>query len=106
VVTPPVRFGESEVGETGFGEREFRGRAVGKGYFGKLEVGERESGDFDGRVRVPCTKGNYGTHRTLPWTLDQEMKCHISSEGWRVCVPQENQQDSAKTSDSGWKLWV
>jgi len=35
---------------------------LGEREFGELEVGERY---FNGRVRVPCAKGNNGTHRTL-----------------------------------------
>jgi len=52
---------------------------------------ERDSGDFDGTVRVPCAKG-----RRRNATSQKQVgapSCHL---------PQEVQQNSAKASGSRW----
>jgi len=54
-------------------------------------LGERDSGDFDGDGKKEITERT-GLW-TLRWTSYQEKKVHM---------PQEVQQASAKTPDSGW----
>jgi len=102
-------LGEREFGEQEVGEREVGEREVGERVFGKQEVREREkreSGDFDGRVRVPCTKGNNGTHRTLDSAVDfgPEDVPHLSS--WTARLRCTWHRRISRTAPRHWTPWV